>query len=157
MVKTIFTALLVLFTGANIPAKYERYCNEHKLKAQLLEYKTGVPTSIQFAQAIYECGAGRDKLAKLANNHFGIKAGDNWSGETFSFPGSSVKWRKYKNVGLSYVDHACFLSDHYGPACGKPWRHWVKYCEGYGGPNYWREIGKIIQDYKLYNFDLYVK
>lgn len=157
MFKTIFAALLLLFTGSSLPPTYQKYCNEHKFKAQLLEYQTGVPTSVQLAQAIIESGAGRSKLAKVSNNHFGIKKGDNWSGETFSFKGSSVKWRKYPNIGLSYIDHACFLSDNYGGACGKPWSYWVKYCKGYGGPDYWQRVGEIITLYNLNKFDLHIK
>ena len=67
----VFT--FVIFQAFNIPANYQAYIETHLLKAQSLEQAYGVPVSIQFAQAIYESGAGRSNIAKQSCNHFGIR------------------------------------------------------------------------------------
>jgi len=38
----------------------------------------GIPASIILAQGIIESGSGNSKLAKFANNHFGIKVTSEW-------------------------------------------------------------------------------
>ena len=81
--RLLFIALCFLFTGATLPPRYKAYCDKHKLKANLLEQNIGVPTSIQFAQAIIECSCGKSHLAQTANNHFGIKCGDHWAGDSY--------------------------------------------------------------------------
>jgi flagellum-specific peptidoglycan hydrolase FlgJ len=130
---------------------YSDYISEVKLGAQILEYITGVPTSIQLAQAIYESAGGKSNIAKKANNHFGIRCGDNWNGERYK--SRSGCWRKYSSALDSYIDHAAYLQHYYPNACGKDWQHWVKYCKGYGGANYWQKIGKIIKQYNLDKYD----
>lgn len=142
-----------LVAHMSIPDKYIMYIKKHGTKAQLLQVTHGVPASIQLAQAIYESAAGSSNIAQQANNHFGIRCGDGWDGERYE--SESGCWRKYDNIGHSYVDHANFLAKYYPDACHKDWQHWVKYCKGYGGPGYWQKIGKIIKNYQLdaYDFD----
>src|SRR5210317_2328984 len=135
----LILSLIFFFFSFAIPKPYERYIDKHLHKAQMLQASTGVPASIQLAQAIYESGAGRSNMAIKANNHFGIRCGDNWEGEQYNSP--SGCWRKYKNVGLAYIDHACFLQDYYPNAVGKSWEEWTK-LSGYGERGYWRKIGK---------------
>lgn len=146
----LILAILSLFFAFTIPKPYQRYIEEHRHKAQLLQHSTGVPTSIQIAQAIYESGAGRSNIAKKANNHFGIRCGDNWNGQRYY--SESGCWRQYNNVGLSFIDHACFLQDYYPHVCFKSWEEWTQ-LEGYGESGYWRKIGRIIERYKLYEYD----
>jgi len=147
----LILAFSLLLLSVSMPKKYERYCNEHAFKAQLLQGTTGVPASIQLAQAIFESGGGRSNIAKQANNHFGIRCGDNWEGGRYY--SESGCWRAYDSVGLSYVDHACFLNEHYQNAVGKSWGYWSG-LEGYGSGDYWRKIGSIVKRYKLYEYDL---
>ena len=42
----------------------------------------GIPASIKLAQAILESGSGNGTLCRTANNHFGIKCKEEWTGET---------------------------------------------------------------------------
>jgi flagellum-specific peptidoglycan hydrolase FlgJ len=42
----------------------------------------GIPASIILAQGILESGAGRGELCIRANNHFGIKCHEGWTGES---------------------------------------------------------------------------
>jgi flagellum-specific peptidoglycan hydrolase FlgJ len=119
-----------------------------------LHYEHGVPASIQLAQAIAESGGGISEVAKNSNNHFGIKAFSNWKGKVYTTK-YGTHYRAYTTLEEGYKDHAEFLNYHYKGAVGKNWRYWVANCKGYGASsNYWQHIGKIIEIYKLYKFDV---
>ncbi|MDY3103662.1 MAG: glucosaminidase domain-containing protein, partial [Prevotella sp.] len=62
---------------------YQLYINQYKDLAirEMLQYR--IPASITLAQAVFESGAGRSRLARLGNNHFGIKCHD-WTGRTIA-------------------------------------------------------------------------
>lgn len=53
---------------------YISYIDQYLDEAISDMYHTGVSASVTMAQAILESDAGRSKLAKTTNNHFGIKA-----------------------------------------------------------------------------------
>ena len=38
----------------------------------------GIPASITLAQGLFESGSGNGELARVANNHFGIKCNSQW-------------------------------------------------------------------------------
>src|SRR5882757_5676468 len=41
----------------------------------------GIPASITLAQGLFESGSGNGELARVANNHFGIKCNNEWKGK----------------------------------------------------------------------------
>ena len=61
-----------------------RYIERYKDVAMEEMIRAGVPASIKLGQAILESNAGRSELARKSNNHFGIKCGSAWTGETHS-------------------------------------------------------------------------
>lgn len=86
-------------------------------------YATGVPASVTIAQAILESYWGSSRLAREANNYFGIKA------QTRSGSAGSVRFdvweviggrnvmqsqafRAYKTVAESFVDHGVFFVEN---------------------------------------------
>ena len=73
--------------------------------------RTGVPASITLAQGMLESGYGNSRLARKANNHFGIKCHSDWKGPTFKMDDDAKNecFRKYKTVWHSYRDHSDFL------------------------------------------------
>lgn len=142
--------LFFLFEGFMIPSNYQAYIDTHLLKAQHLQRVYGLPVSIQFAQAIYESGAGRSNISKQAKNHFGIRCGDHWEGSRYYSP--SGCWREYDTVQDSWIDHARFMKKYYPNAMGKSWEFYGT-LEGYGEQGYWRKITKIVKKYKLYQYD----
>lgn len=150
---TIFA--LVAFTDADHSQSYnQKFIDKWAPVARHLQKECGIPASIQIAQAIHESGGGRSNIAKQANNHFGIKAYKNWKGETYTTK-HGTKYRAYKTENDGWVDHAKFLHDHYIMAVGKDWKHWCKWCRGYGGSKtYWqKEIKNIIEIHRLYELD----
>ena len=122
--------------------------------AQYHQQQCGIPASIQLAQAWYESHGGNDKdVALCSNNCFGIRAFSDWKGEIYT-TAKGTKYRAYSTLSESWEDHAKFLHKHYTKAVGKDWRHWVKWCRGYGGhPDYWGELGKIIEQNELWKYD----
>jgi len=73
--------------------------------------RTGVPASIKLAQGMIESDYGRSRLAKVANNHFGIKCHSSWRGPVI-YHDDDVRdecFRKYSNPEESFRDHSDFL------------------------------------------------
>lgn len=121
-----------------------------------------IPASITLAQAILESGSGNSKLAKEANNHFGIKCGD-WSGKKYHMDDDSDRecFRVYKEVKDSYLDHSDFLAskERYAVLFTydiKDYRAWAKGLKkaGYAtNPAYPELLIELIEGQKLYEFD----
>ena len=72
----------------------------------------GIPASITMAQAIVESGCGNSVLARTANNHFGIKCGNSWTGEKVYHDDDAKGecFRAYASAEESFADHAEFLN-----------------------------------------------
>jgi len=68
------------------PKQYQSYIDyiqQYKSIAITEMERTGIPASIKLAQGLLESNAGKSTLAREANNHFGIKCGNDWSGSTY--------------------------------------------------------------------------
>jgi LysM repeat protein len=92
----------------------EPYVNQFQDIAIAEMERTGIPASIKLAQAVLESDYGRSMLAREANNHFGIKCGGDWSGETIYKQDDETKpscFRKYGSADESYIAHSDFLTD----------------------------------------------
>lgn len=89
------------------------FFDTYKDWAVTTQAKSGVPASITLAQAALESGWGTSRLATTANNFFGIKVGPvwQWSGPYVlaNDDKPNEKFRKYKTVYDSFIDHADFL------------------------------------------------
>lgn len=123
----------------------------------------GIPASIVLAQGILESGAGRGDLAITANNHFGIKCHQGWTGESVKHDDDAAQecFRKYENVSESFRDHALFLTgrSRYSKLFGisksdfKAWAKGLK-AAGYAtDPKYPDKLISYIQRYKLNQYD----
>lgn len=71
--------------------------------------KYNIPASITLAQGLLESGAGKSRLARESNNHFGIKCHD-WLGSTTYHDDDEKQecFREYRDVFESYEDHSKF-------------------------------------------------
>lgn len=123
----------------------------------------GIPASIVLAQGILESGSGRGDLAQSANNHFGIKCHENWTGETVKHDDDAAQecFRKYSKPEESYKDHALFLTSRpryaglFQLAKGdyKAWARGLK-AKGYAtDPKYPDKLIYYIEKYYLYQYD----
>ena len=125
------------------------------------EYK--IPASITLAQGILESGNGRSVLASKSNNHFGIKCNKGWTGKKVYHDDDKKDdcFRKYKYVENSYNDHSEFLTTrkryaflfNYRTTDYKKWARGLKKAGYATDRKYPTKLIKIIEDYKLHEFD----
>ena len=104
----VFTAALALGAGSNPRLAYiEKYAALAVSEMQ----RAGVPASITLAQALVESGAGQSPLAVYANNHFGIKCHNDWTGKKYykDDDKDGECFRAYASVEESYRAHSDFL------------------------------------------------
>lgn len=132
---------------------------------EMHQYK--IPASITLAQGILESGNGRSHLASKSNNHFGIKCHTGWKGGRVYHDDDEKGecFRKYKYVQSSYKDHSIFLSTRrryeslfkLRRTDYKGWARGLKKAGYATDRKYPNKLIKIIQDYKLYEFDKFTK
>ena len=122
----------------------------------------GIPASITLAQGLFESGSGNGELARVANNHFGIKCTSDWKGKGYYKDDDAHNdcFRVYDKPEDSFRDHSEFLkrpryarlfqldkNDYAG------WANGLK-AAGYAtNPNYPNLLINIIQKYNLTQYD----
>jgi len=122
----------------------------------------GIPASITLAQGILESGSGKGRLARQANNHFGIKC-HTWNGDKIYHDDDEAQecFRKYKDPNTSYRDHSEFLANrkrYSGLFKLKitDYKGWAKGLRkaGYAtDPKYPKKLISLIERYELHKFD----
>ena len=136
--------------------------------------KEGILPSITAAQAILESGWGSSELAKAPNNNlFGIKDSEDWNGEIVTVPTQeyvngdyitvNAAFRKYASWNDSVVDHAKFFTstewrkDNYRKVVNETdYRIAAQELKNAGyatDPNYPGKLIRLIEAYKLYEWD----
>jgi flagellum-specific peptidoglycan hydrolase FlgJ len=122
----------------------------------------GIPASITLAQGILESGSGKGRLARQANNHFGIKC-HKWNGDKIYHDDDKEQecFRKYNDPNSSYRDHSEFLANkkRYSKLFKlkiTDYKGWAKGLRkaGYAtDPKYPKKLISIIERYELYKYD----
>jgi flagellum-specific peptidoglycan hydrolase FlgJ len=122
----------------------------------------GVPASVTLAQGLLESGFGNGELARVANNHFGIKCTSDWKGRSYYKDDDRPNdcFRVYNNPEESYRDHSEFLkrkryarlfeldkNDYEG------WAYGLKEAGYATNPQYPQLIINTIVKYKLDQYD----
>jgi len=140
-----------------------QYIKKYAPLAVLEMHKYNIPASVTLAQGILESGNGRSQLASKSNNHFGIKCHTGWKGAKVYHDDDEKGecFRKYKYVETSYKDHSEFLSGRRRYASlfklrKSDYKGWAKGLKkaGYAtDKKYPKKLIKIIEEYKLYEFD----
>ncbi len=122
----------------------------------------GIPASITLAQGLFESGNGNGDLAKIANNHFGIKCTSDWKGKSYYKDDDNVNdcFRVYDKPEDSYRDHSEFLKrKRYAPLFEldkndyQGWANGLKQAGYATNPKYPQLIISIIQKYNLDQYD----
>ena len=141
----------------------EKYIERYSAIAVSEMYRSGVPASITLAQGLLESGYGRSELAVKSNNHFGIKCHNGWQGGRVYHDDDAKGecFRKYDNPEDSYRDHSDFLRYRdrykflfdYKVTDYKAWAYGLKKAGYATDPAYPAKLIKLIEDYKLYQFD----
>lgn len=125
--------------------------------------RTGIPASITLAQGMIESDFGRSTLARDANNHFGIKCHNGWSGPTVTHHDDRRNecFRKYRRVEDSFYDHSDFLVNgsryrdlfSYGSSDYKSWAKGLKKAGYATNPHYADILIRNIEENNLWMFD----
>lgn len=170
MIKQLCLGLLLLCSLFSLPAMsqggtnraYWAYIDKYKDMAMQQQQKYRIPASITLAQGLLESGAGQSRLAREANNHFGIKTPGGWTGPYILVDDDCPreKFRKYRSVQESYEDHSLFLLKPrysrlftYRITDYKSWARGLKACGYATSPTYAQSLIRIIETYSLHQFD----
>ena len=160
--------IALVFTGIAGKAQHSKmtrqeYIDTYKSIAMEEMRRTGIPASITLGQGILESGDGNSKLARKANNHFGIKCHDNWDGRRMRHDDDAKNecFRRYKNPEESYKDHSDFLTgtSRYAflfkldPEDYKDWAKGLKKAGYATSSSYARRLIDIIETNQLYKYD----
>jgi LysM repeat protein len=152
---------------------YQEYVEKYKFIAISEMHRTGIPASIKLAQALIESNAGRSELAQKANNHFGIKCGGDWNGNSFhkeddDYDANGVLkkscFRQFSSTEESFVAHSEFLRNpskvnRYGFLFNLSTTDYVGWAEGLKkagyatNPNYAKTLIRVVEEYKLHLLD----
>jgi len=141
----------------------EGYINEYKDLAISEMNRTGIPASITLAQGMIESDFGRSKLAREANNHFGIKCHNDWTGPTIRHNDDKRNecFRKYRKPEESFSDHSDFLKStsrysflfNIDNTDYKAWARGLKKAGYATNPDYANMLIRKIEENNLWYFD----
>ena len=163
----IFFSLLL--SAVTVKAEYQNHTTEDYIdmwKNTAIEqmYSHKIPASITLAQGILESANGNSRLARLANNHFGIKCHEGWTGGTFYQDDDEANecFRSYSNASESYKDHSLFLTSRSRYAnlftlSITDYEGWAKGLKSAGyatNPKYAPLLIDIIEKYQLAQYDI---
>ncbi len=170
-----FTMLLIVFgltvgIFAQSGDRNTRYIAQYKDLAMKEMLRVKIPASISLAQAIIESAGGESSMAREANNHFGIKCHNDWTGERYYLrdddrdaSGEIIEscFRKYRDPYQSWKDHSDYLVNSrryaelftYDIYDYKRWANGLRNA-GYATlPTYGEKLIDIIDRYQLYQYD----
>jgi LysM repeat protein len=139
------------------------YIEKYKELAISEMKRTGIPASITLAQGMIESDFGRSRLAREANNHFGIKCHNNWTGPTIRHNDDRRNecFRKYRRPEESFYDHSDFLKEGSRYAflfdlSSQDYKGWARGLKkaGYAtNPDYSNMLIRKIEENNLSRFD----
>ncbi|MBK7129735.1 MAG: glucosaminidase domain-containing protein [Crocinitomicaceae bacterium] len=170
--KRIWILSVLLISALSVKAEYQNHTTEDYIemwKSTAIEqmHQYNIPASITLAQGILESGNGNSKLARHANNHFGIKCHENWSGGTFYQDDDEANecFRSYSQANESYLDHSEFLKNRprysnlftLSVTDYKGWAHGLKSAGYATNPKYASLLIELIEKYDLDQYDLIPK
>jgi flagellum-specific peptidoglycan hydrolase FlgJ len=148
--------------AAFVPYTTQQYIDRFKGIAIQEMNLYGIPASITLAQGLFESGTGNGELAKVANNHFGIKCTFEWKGKSYYRDDDNKNdcFRVYDHPEDSYRDHSEFLKRKRYAALFEldknnyqAWAYGLK-AAGYAtNPNYPQLLINLIQKYNLDQYD----
>lgn len=152
-----------LVTSSAVNGSAANYISSYKDLAVSEMRRTGVPASITLAQGMLESDYGRSSLARIGNNHFGIKCHNGWNGQTMTKHDDRRNdcFRKYRRPEDSFYDHSDFLKtgSRYSflfdldPMDYKAWARGLKKAGYATNPDYANMIIRKIEENRLYDFD----
>ncbi|WAC41755.1 glucosaminidase domain-containing protein [Pedobacter sp. SL55] len=155
MKKIILLVILAVNAFLASAQTTEEYIEEYADIAQELAKEHHIPASIILGVAIHESAAGKSKIARYLNNHFGFK-GKNSNTEIRS------AYKDFPTVDSSYVHFITFLKsrtyfnvlfDKYDAYNFKAWARGIQR-GGYARSRSWAsQVIALINKYELFQYD----
>lgn len=164
--QTTQTTKINTLTVSSARDSYEAYVLTYYPLAVEQMHRHRIPASITLAQGLLESGAGKSTLTQKSNNHFGIKAHNNWTGRTTTTMdnGKLCEFRVYDSARDSYEDHSQFLlRPRYASLFSlsttdyKGWARGLKKAGYAEDPAYPQKLISLIERYGLDKYDKYSK
>ena len=141
----------------------EDFINTYKDLAVSEMKRTGIPASITLAQGMIESDNGGSTIAREANNFFGVKCHDDWTGPTIKYNDDRRNecFRKYKRAEDSFYDHSDFLKSgtrysflfDIDPVDYKGWARGLKKAGYATNSDYANMLIRTIEENYLWQFD----
>ncbi|MEN8697237.1 MAG: LysM peptidoglycan-binding domain-containing protein [Bacteroidia bacterium] len=164
--KLVFSLFLASVASLSLAQKKQtpqEYIDKYKELAIIEMHRGGVPASITLAQGILESSSGNSRLAKLANNHFGIKCKGGWTGMSVRADDDAPDecFRAYESVLESYKNHSEFLRANWryhelfelDRTDYKGWCHGLRKAGYATNKQYGNILISLIERYELYQYD----
>lgn len=140
----------------------EEYIQTFKNIAITEMNRSGIPASISLAQGMLESDNGNSRLAREANNHFGIKC-HGWTGKEIYHDDNHKDecFRKYHSAKDSYTDHTDFLKNgsryvflfYLDQTDYKGWARGLEKAGYATDRSYSGDLIRIIEENELYVYD----
>lgn len=156
MKQSVILPFLITLSFFTVKAQNtEDYILTNAFHAQYLMQNYGLPASIILGVAIHESAAGKSKIARYLNNHFGVK-GANTNTEI------SSSYRDYPSVDSSYTHFVSFLLSRkyfnvlFGKYNSYDYKNWAYGIQrgGYASSRTWaNQVIAIIKKYELFQYD----
>jgi len=141
----------------------EQYIKQYADLAMSEMRRTGIPASITLAQAVIESDYGRSRLARVANNHFGIKCHNGWTGRRIYHNDDrrGECFRRYRDADESFRDHSDFLQQgsrydflfYLEPGDYRGWARGLKSAGYATNPRYANMLIDMIEKNRLHLYD----
>lgn len=148
--------LCLLFTAGTVRSQsIQDYVEEHTDYAQQLMREYEVPASVILAVAIHESAAGKSKVARHLNNHFGIKGANSNTEINSSYKDYETAAESYTNFVEVLQNRSSFnkLFDKYDQYNYAGWAKGIAR-GGYATSRTWAsQVIAIINKYQLYQYD----
>jgi LysM repeat protein len=145
------------------PVSEDAYIQAYKDIAVSEMKRTGIPASITLAQGMIESNNGQSSLAREANNHFGLKCHNDWTGSKVFHNDDRRNecFRRYGKAEDSFYDHSDFLKSgsrydflfNLSPTDYKGWAHGLKKAGYATNPDYANMLIRTIEEKNLHYYD----
>jgi hypothetical protein len=154
--KLLFICLAIILSGTATKSQtIQDYVEEHTGHAQELMRTYEVPASVILAVAIHESAAGKSKIARHLNNHFGIKGANSNEEINSSYRDYSDADESYDNFVEILQNNTSFnkLFDQHDQYDYAGWARGIQR-GGYASSRRWAsQVIAIIDKYELYQLD----
>jgi hypothetical protein len=152
----LLTWLGIIVLSSTIQAQtIQDYVEEHTDHAQELMREYDVPASVILAVAIHESAAGKSKIARHLNNHFGIKGANTNTDINSSYRDYESADESYDNFVEVLQNRSSFnkLFDTFDQYDYAGWARGIQR-GGYASSRTWAsQVIAIINKYELYQYD----